>query len=96
MLKIKEDKMQELEKFGFEENIFGDYSKYLVDTPCKLDVITVDRKTRQIRREIKEINTIQVICKRVAKSCIDDLIKNDMVEKDCEQKLAEIKGEKDD
>ena len=93
MLKIKEDKMQELEKFGFEENIFGDYIKFLVDTPCKLDVITIDRKTRQIRREIY---TIQVICKRVVKSCIDDLIKNDMVEKDCEQKLAGIKGEKDD
>ena len=90
MLKIKEDKMQELEKFGFEENIFGNYIKFLVDTPCKLDVITIDRKTRQIRREIY---TIQVICKRVAKSRIDDLIKNDMVEKDCEQKLAEIKGE---
>ena len=90
MLKIKEDKMQELEKFGFEENIFGDYIKFLVDTPCKLDVITVDRKTRQIRREIY---TIQVICKRVTKSCIDDLIKTDMVEKVGEQKLAEIKGE---
>ena len=93
MLKIKEDKMQELEKFGFEENIFGNYIKFLVDTPCKLDVITIDRKTRQIRREIY---TIQVICKRVTKSCIDDLIKNNMVEKVCEQKLAEIKGEKDD
>ena len=94
MLKIKEDvNLKKLEKFGFEENIFGDYSKYLVDTPCKLDVITVDRKTRQIRREIY---TIQVICKRVAKSCIDDLIKNDMVEKVCEQKLAEIKEEKDE
>ena len=92
MFKIKEDKMQELEKFGFEENIFGNYIKFLVDTPCKLDVITVDRKTRQIRREIY---TIQVICKRVAKSCIDDLIKNDMVEKVCEQKLAEIKGDKE-
>ena len=67
MFKIKEDvDLKKLEKFGFEENIFGDYSKYLVDTPCKLDVITDDRKTRQIRREIKEINTIQVICKRVA------------------------------
>ena len=96
MLKIKEDKMQELEKFGFEENIFGDYIKVLVDTPCKLDVITVDRKTRQIRREIKDIYTIQIICKRVTKSCIDDLIKADMVEKDGGKKLAEIKGEKDD
>ena len=92
MLKIKEDKMQELEKFRFEENIFGNYIKFLVDTPCKLDVITIDRKTRQIRREIY---TIQVICKRVTKSCIDDLIKNDMVEKVCEQKLAEIKGDKE-
>ena len=85
MLKIKDNvDLKELEKFGFEENIFGDYIKVLVDTPCKLDVITVDRKTRQIRREIKDIYTIQVICKRVAKSCIDDLIKNDMVEKDGE------------
>ena len=85
MLKIKDNvDLKELKKFGFEENIFGDYIKFLVDTPCKLDVITVDRKTRQIRREIKETYTIQVICKRVTRSCIDDLIKNDMVEKDGE------------
>lgn len=80
MLKIKEDKMKELEKFGFQENIFYDYIKFLSDNPCKLDVITVDRKTRQIRRGTRDIYTPQITCKRVAKSCIEDLIKADMVE----------------
>ena len=79
-MKIKADKMCELEKFGFKKNIFGDYIKFLIDEHCRLDTIIVDKKTRKISREIKEIYTPQITCKRVAKSCIDDLIKADMVE----------------
>lgn len=79
-MKIKADKMCELEKFGFKENIFYGYIKFSGDTTYKLDKIIIDRRTRQIRREIKGIYTPQRTWERVTKSCIEDLIKADMVE----------------
>lgn len=82
MLKIKADKMNDLEKFGFIENDnYPNYVKDLVYNPSYSDTLTVDKNTRIIERTICTISTGAKTCKRVAKSVIEDLIKADMVEK---------------
>lgn len=84
MLKVKEDKMKDLEKFGFVENeYYPNYVKDLIYIPsyCYCDTLTVDKNTRIIERTIYSASTGAKTCKRVATSVIQDLIKADMVEK---------------
>lgn len=81
MLKIKADKMKNLEKYGFVENDnYPNYVKDLVYNPSYSDTLTVDKNTRIIERTICTVSTGAKTCKRVAKSVIEDLIKADMVE----------------
>lgn len=81
MLKIKADKMKDIQKFGFVENEnYPNYVKDLVYNPSYSDTLTVDKKTRIIKRTICSVPTGAKTCKRVATSVIQDLIKADMVE----------------
>ena len=101
MLKIKEDKMQELEKFGFYQeqddddfyvwHFLGD--NYPDNEPvyeCRVVIKNAEGYNLEERAIYIGDYTYGI------PSVVYDLIKNDMVEKVCEQKLAEIKGEKDE
>lgn len=81
MLKIKEDKMQELEKFGFKQYLKGRYN-YMVKT----DYIIVGIYINENR---------EIYCDNWVLDKLFDLIQAGFVEKAGEQKLAEIKGEKE-
>lgn len=84
MLKIKEDKMQELEKFGFEPiTIWGDdgyaydFRSYTVNNFSYLFVHCASREI--IFDNINNEKDMKKCCE-----LLYDLIKNDMVEKDGE------------
>lgn len=97
MFKIKEEKMQELEKFGYQqsskmiyprclEKCVGDmlYIRIYNDNPC---INIWDGEDRNSTREVWLINRkIGIGCavNETVEPYIQDLIKNDMVEKDGE------------
>lgn len=94
MLKIKEDKMQELEKFGFEKKFYlrDNCYKYFYfmknDNICNafLGFIEIDVDTREINigyTRIWQDTEPEYIAYEIQYK-IFDLIKNDMVEKDGE------------
>ena len=80
MLKIKEDKMQELEKFGFEPiTIWGD-DGYAYDfrpyTKTEFSYLVIHCASREVIFDKIDIPDIEKCC-----SLLFDLIKADMVEK---------------
>ena len=70
MLKIKEDKMQELEKFGFQQGLEGCYN-YIVKKDYIIVGVRIDENG-------------EIYCDNWALDILFDLIKADMVEKDGE------------
>ena len=98
MLKIKEDKMQELEKFGYQqsskiiyprclEKCVGDmlYIRIYNDKPC---INIWDGEDKNQTREIwleNDKNGFDTSMDEKVEPYIQDLIKSDMVEKDGEQ-----------
>ena len=82
MRKIIDDyDLKGLENFGYFKNGNYNYLKYLIDKDYYLDCIQINLQTREISRHIKEIYVPEVKCKRVANSCIQDLIDFGIVEK---------------
>lgn len=72
---------KDLIECGYFKNDYVDniYLKYLFDTEIRLDSIMVDMNTRIIERHIKNIYMPQIVCKKVAKSLIQDLIDKNLV-----------------
>lgn len=83
-MKIKEKKMQELEKFGFVEN--GYFSNFVYETTSKKGygiIITVDMETREVEGVVVNCYNSKLSDEQIKHFC-PDLFANDMVEKDGE------------
>lgn len=83
MLKIKEDKMQELENVGFVEN--GYFSNFVYETTIKKGdgiIITVDAETREVEGTEFVNCYISILSDEQIKHHCPELFANDMVEKD--------------
>ena len=84
MLKIKEDKMQELEKLGFVENEY--FPNFVYETTSNKGygiIITVDVKTREVKGIVVNCYNSILSDEQIKHHC-PELIVYDMVEKDGE------------
>lgn len=84
MLKIKENKMQELENVGFVENLY--LSNFVYETTSKKGygiIITVDAETREVEGIVVNCYNSILSDEQIKYHC-PELFTNDMVEKDGE------------
>lgn len=84
MLKIKEDKMQELENVGFVEN--GYFPNFVYETTSKKGdgiIITIDAETREVEGVVVNCYNSILSDEQIKHHC-PELFANDMVEKDGE------------